>query len=210
MFIAALTGGIGAGKSTIANLLADRGATIIDVDAIGRSVLEPGAGAYTDVVAEFGAAILDARGSIDRSSLARLVFGDADQLRRLTAISHPAINAELVRRLDVLPRDSIALLDMAILAEGELGRPDPEHTYQFVIAVEAPVALRIRRAVERGMPEDEVRRRIDAQATDSERASLADVVVVNDGALADLTATIGALWLRLVAARDERHRVAAQ
>ena len=210
MFIAALTGGIGAGKSTIANLLADRGAAIIDVDAIGRSVLEPGAGAYTDVVAEFGAAILDAGGSIDRSSLARLVFGDADQLRRLTAISHPAINAELVRRLDVLPQDSIALLDMAILAEGELGRPDPEHTYQFVIAVEAPVALRIRRAVERGMSEDEVRRRIDAQATDSERASLADVVVVNDGALADLSATIDDLWQRLVAARDDFHPVAAQ
>src|SRR5205814_4157833 len=96
LLIVALTGGIGAGKSTVAELLRRRGATVIDVDALGRAVLEPGGRAHDAVVAAFGPSVVDADGRIDRAALARVVFSDPTQLRRLTAISHPAINADLV------------------------------------------------------------------------------------------------------------------
>jgi dephospho-CoA kinase len=202
--IAALTGGIGAGKSTIAELLAQRGAVVIDVDAIGRSVLERDGGAYEQVVAEFGPSILDAADHIDRSKLAKLVFGNADNLRRLTDISHPAINAELVRRLDLLGPDAIVILDMAILAEGDLGRPDPDHSYGLVITVEAPLDARVERAKARGMAEGDVRARIAAQATDAERAALADVVIVNDGSMAALADDADRVWAQLLAIRQAR------
>jgi dephospho-CoA kinase len=197
VLIVGLTGGIGAGKSTVARLLQDRGATVIDVDAIGRAVIEPGGRAYDAVVEAFGPSIVDADGRIDRTALARIVFSDAAQLERLTGISHPAINAELVGLLDALPRDATVVLDMAILAEGNLGRPDPEHSYEFVVTVEAPSEERIARAVARGMTEDDARRRMQSQASEDERRALADVVIVNDGSQRELEAKVGDLWTRL-------------
>jgi dephospho-CoA kinase len=195
--IVALTGGIGAGKSTVAARLNDHGAEVVDVDAIGRAVLEPDGAARDAVVEAFGPRILGADGRIDRTTLAGIVFRDPAELARLTAISHPAINAELVGLLDGLPPDSIVVLDMAILAESDLGRPDPEHSYGTVITVEAPVELRVERAVRRGMSEDEVRRRIAAQASEAERTAVADVVIVNDGDGAALEAAVDELWRRL-------------
>jgi dephospho-CoA kinase len=194
VFIVGLTGGIGAGKTAVAGLLAERGAIVIDVDAIGRQVLEPSGRAYGGVVAAFGAGILDEAGHIDRAALAQVVFADPAELATLTAISHPAINAELVARLDALPADSVVVLDMAILAESNLGRSDPEHSYQFVITVEAPVELRVERAVRRGMDADEVRRRVKAQASGDERRALADVVVFNDTDLAAVSAQLDQVW----------------
>jgi dephospho-CoA kinase len=198
VFIAGLTGGIGAGKTAVAGLLAERGAIVIDVDAIGREVLEPSGRAYGAVVAAFGAGILDQAGHIDRAALARVVFGDPAQLAVLTAISHPAINAELIARLDALPADSVVVLDMAILAESNLGRSDPEHSYQFVITVEAPVELRVERAVRRGMGADEVRRRMKAQASEEERRAVADVVVVNDADLAAVKTRVDEVWADMI------------
>jgi dephospho-CoA kinase len=195
--IVALTGGIGAGKSTVARLLADRGAVVIDVDGLGREVLEPGGSAYGQVVAAFGPSVVDPRGRIDRAELARTVFGDASRLAVLTSISHPAINQALVARLDALPDGSVVVLDMAILAESDLGRPDPEHSYQFVITVEAPIERRIERAVGRGMDEADVRRRVAAQATEQQRRAVADAVIHNDADLDSLGAQIGRLWCSL-------------
>jgi dephospho-CoA kinase len=197
VFIVGLTGGIGAGKTAVAGLLSERGAVVIDVDAIGREVLEPSGRAYGAVVAAFGAGILDEAGHIDRAALARLVFADPTQLAVLTAISHPAINAELVASLDALPGDSVVVLDMAILAESNLGRSDPEHSYQFVITVEAPVEVRVDRAVRRGMDADEVRRRVKAQASEDQRRAVADVVVVNDADLAAVGAQVDRVWAQL-------------
>ena len=202
MLVIGLTGGIGSGKSTVATLLAERGATVIDVDALGREVIAPGGRAEGQVVVEFGPEITDAEGHIDRAGLARVVFGQPEALTRLTAISHPAINAELADRLDAVRGDecsaeSVVVLDMAVLVESNLGRGDPEHSYTKVVVVEAPPDLRVRRAVARGMEADDVRARIASQATDDERRAVADAVITNDGDLATLAERVDELW-RLV------------
>jgi dephospho-CoA kinase len=195
--IVGLTGGIGAGKSSVARLLEALGAVVIDVDAIGHAVLQPGGRAIDQVIAEFGSRVLDDEGRIDRPALGRIVFSDRDALARLTAISHPAINAELVDRLDALPRDSVVVLDMAILVESNLGRADPDHSYGTVVTVEAPEETRVRRAVARGMAEDQVRVRIAAQATEAERRGVADVVIVNDGDEGELARAVEGAWRRI-------------
>ena len=200
--IVGLTGGIGSGKSTVAGMLAERGAAVIDVDAVGRQVIAPGGRAVTAVLAEFGPGVADADGHIDRAALAGAVFGDAAALARLTAISHPAINAELVERIDALSDDAIVVLDMAILVESHLGRIDPAHSYSRVVVVEAPEALRVERAVARGMREADVRARIASQASDAERRAVADVVVANDADLDTLTERVDALWQQLLAWAD--------
>jgi dephospho-CoA kinase len=197
VLIVGLTGGIGAGKSTVAQMLAERGAVVIDVDALGRQVLVPGGRAEAAVAAEFGPGVLAPDGSIDRAALAAVAFADAGALARLTAISHPAMNEELVERLRVLPRGTIAVLDLAVLAESRLGRVDDRYRYTFVVIVEAPAALREERAVARGFDREDVRRRMAQQATDAERRALADVVVTNDGTPDDLKEQVDALWARL-------------
>jgi len=194
VLIVGLTGGIGAGKSTVASLLGERGAFVIDVDAIGRSILERGAKAYSDVVAAFGRGILDDAGRIDRAALATIVFADVAELDRLTAISHPAINARLSDLLDDLPADSIVVLDIAVLVESDLGRADPRHSYQLVVTVEAPEAERIDRAVRRGMSADDARRRARQQRSDAERREVADFVIVNEGPPAGLATAVDGLW----------------
>ena len=194
MLIIGLTGGIGSGKSTVSRLLAERGAQVVDVDALGRLVIAPGGRAEAAVRAEFGSDVVDIDGHVDRAALARAVFGRPEQLARLTGISHPAINAELADRLDELPADSIAVLDMAILVESSLGRGDPAHSYSNVIVVEAPTELRVQRAVARGMAEADVRARIASQASDEQRRAVADAAVLNDGDLELLSARVGDLW----------------
>ncbi len=198
MLIVGLTGGIGAGKTSVAACLAGHGATVIDVDALGREVLEPNGRAAPSVAAEFGDSILAADGQIDRVALARTVFGRPDELSRLTAISHPAINAELVERIDRVTPDAIVILDMAILVESNLGRGDPAHSYRMVVTVEAPLEVRVARAVARGMREDEIRRRIASQATDEERRRVADFVIANDGNAEQLAQRVDAVWAELV------------
>ncbi len=202
VLIVGLTGGIGSGKSTVAGLLAAKGATVIDVDGLGRAVIAPGGRAESAVIDAFGPGVTGPDGHIDRAALARAVFGDADALARLTAISHPAINAELAERLDELPRDSIVVLDMAILVESNLGRGDPRHSYSHVVVVEAPEELRVRRAVQRGMAEPDVRARIAAQATDAERRAVAHAVVVNDADLVALASRVDQLWEEMSTWRD--------
>ncbi|MCB0983643.1 MAG: dephospho-CoA kinase [Ilumatobacteraceae bacterium] len=197
MLVIGLTGGIGSGKSTVAALLAERGATVVDVDAVGREVIAPGGRAEAAVIAAFGDGIADDDGHIDRAALAAAVFGRPEVLARLTAISHPAINETLVERIDALPANAVVVLDMAILVESNLGRAMPRHGYTRVVAVEAPEVLRVERAVARGMQEADVRRRIASQATDAERRAVADAVVTNDADLAALTARVGELWDRI-------------
>jgi dephospho-CoA kinase len=199
VLIIGLTGGIGSGKSTVSAMLAGHGAAIVDMDALGREVIAPHGRAVAAVVDEFGPLVADADGHIDRAALAAVVFGRPDELARLTAISHPAINAELGERLDAMPANSIVVLDMAILVESHLGRLPDGRGYTRVIAVEAPVEVRVERAVARGMRADDVRARIASQATDEQRRAVADVVVVNDGDLVALTASVDALWRDILA-----------
>jgi dephospho-CoA kinase len=199
VLIIGLTGGIGAGKSTVAAMFAARGAVVIDVDTVGRDVIAPGGRAEAAVIGAFGTDVADPHGHVDRAALAGKVFGDPAALARLTGISHPAINAELVERLDALPADAVVVLDMAILVESNLGRPDPAHSYSKVVVVEAPAELRVARAVARGMSESDVRRRMASQSTDDERRAVADVVIVNDGDLGHLNEQVDRAWAQLLA-----------
>jgi dephospho-CoA kinase len=103
-----------------------------------------------------------------------------------------------VARLDAIPADSVVVLDMAILAESNLGRMDKEHSYTFVVTVEAPLEMRVERVVRRGMDADDARRRANAQASGEQRRALADVVIVNDGDLAGVSAQVDRLWDQLL------------
>ena len=202
MIVVGLTGGIGAGKSTVSAMLAERGAAVIDVDQLGREVQMCGGRAVEAVASEFGAAVRGADGGIDRPALARIVFADPAALARLTAIVHPAIDAELVLSIAGLAHSAdpptVVVLDMAVLAESRLGRG----IYEVVVVVEAPVELRIERAVARGMARDDVLARMTHQASDEDRRQIADVVIVNAAGRAELEAAVDDLWLQLSAWRS--------
>ena len=210
-----LCGGIGAGKSTVARLLAERGATVIDVDDIGRDVLTQD-NVRDAVVAEFGDRVLDDDGYVDRGTLATLVFGDRapggkSRLSDLEAISHPAINKELARRLDALtgemhtgqnPRQAtdkyhLVVLDMAVLVESDLGRLPDGRGYTEVVVVEAGRETRLERLVGRGMTVGDARARMASQVGDAERRAVADHVVVNDGDEAQLAGEVDRLFDQL-------------
>lgn len=209
MRVTGLCGGIGAGKSTVAALLAERGAKVIDVDQIGRLVLEPHGRAYSSVVDLFGDEILagdvDGQRSIDRGRLASIVFGDPAELKRLEGVSHPAINAELDEQLVRAARSGQhwVVLDMAVLVESKLGQDLASgHSYDTVLVVEASEERRVARLVEaRGMAEADALARIRSQADDASRRSMADIVLFNDGDLDALVAAVAVLVPQL-----SRHR----
>ena len=200
MKVVGLCGGIGAGKSTVARLLAERGAVVVDVDALGRSVLNHDEVLHA-VVAEFGDGVLDADGGIDRAALAREVFSCEGRLTDLEAISHPAIDREIARHLEALASDppDLVVLDMAVLVESDLGKLSDGRGYTEVVVVEAHADVRLERLVARGMAADDARARMAAQATDAERRAVADHVLVNDGDEADLAERVDELIPLLVA-----------
>jgi dephospho-CoA kinase len=199
MRIIGLTGGIGAGKSAVAARMAERGAVVIDVDAIGRDLLEPGGTAAADVIERFGERVVDGEGRIDRARLAKVVFSDREALAALEDISHPAINTEIDRRLDAMHDDALVVLDMAILVGSRLGRDLPSgRGYDTVVVVEAPEEIRLARLVDiRGMPEADARARIAAQPRDVDRHAVADHIVVNDGDLDALDTAVDELMVAL-------------
>tara|TARA_B100000029_G_scaffold271333_1_gene266439 strand:+ start:202 stop:834 length:633 start_codon:yes stop_codon:yes gene_type:complete len=199
--IVGLCGGIGAGKSTVAALLADHGAVVVDVDALGHGVLtEPDV--RTAIFEEFGPGVLADDGAIDRAALAAEVFACEGRLADLEAISHPAINRALGRRLDDLEAadrpPELVVLDMAVLVESDLGRLDDGRGYGEVVVVEADREVRLRRLTGRGMDRADAEARIASQATDAERRAVADHVLVNDGEERDLAAEVADLFPRLL------------
>lgn len=189
-----LTGGIGAGKSTVAAMLAARGAVVIDADRIARQVVEPGAPALAQLVERFGPGILAPDGTLDRPALAAVAFASEDARRDLEAITHPAIGAEFLRQVAEAPPDAIVVHDVPLLAESKRG-----FEYAAVIVVEAPLDVRLDRLAARGVDPDDARRRIAMQASDEERRRLATFVVDNSGDLAHLEAQVDAIWRELQA-----------
>jgi len=177
--VVGLTGGIGAGKSTFAELLASSGAEVIDVDAIGRAVIAPGT--------QGGAVVEERFGTTDRRELARLVFSDPAARHALEAISWPLIEDRL-RELVAASGADIVVLDMAVLPQG-LGRG----IYGPVVTVEADEQLRLQRLVARGMSQEDALARMKAQTSERDRRAIADYVVVNDDGLALLRAHADAL-----------------
>jgi dephospho-CoA kinase len=199
VLLVGLTGGIGAGKSTVADLLAARGAVIVDADEVARAVVEPGEPALVKLVDRFGDGILDAGGRLDRAALAKVAFADVESRRELEAITHPAINEEFTRRVTAAPRDAIVVLDVPLLAESEQARKRP---YQTVIVVEAPRDVRLERLEARGVARADAEARMAAQADDEERRKLATYVVDNAGDRAALERQLDGIWSDL----DRRHR----
>jgi dephospho-CoA kinase len=190
-----LSGGIGSGKSTVARALADRGAIVIDADAIAREVVEPGTPGLAAVVDRFGPGILDGAGRLDRPALAALVFDDAAARADLNAIVHPRVAAETARRIAAAPADSVIVIDVPLLVEAA------RSGYDVVVIVEAPEDVRLRRLVGRGMSPEDARRRMAAQASDAERRRVADVVLDNSGTPEALERQIDVLWAQLTAPR---------
>ena len=190
-----LTGGIASGKSTVAKLLAARGAVVVDADAIVRELQRPGGAALEAIVAEFGTHMLTEAGELDRAALGSLVFGDKDALSRLNAVVHPLVREEAARRIDAAPADAVIVEDIPLLVEtGQAGR------FDRVVVVQAPRAERLRRMIEdRGMGEADAAARIDAQASDAERAAVATDLLMNDAGLAELETAVDALWRRIAA-----------
>lgn len=194
-----LTGGIGSGKSTVSALLAARGAVIIDADAITRELQQPGTEVFDAMVARFGRGIVADDGSLDRQAVADLVFGDPEALADLNAVVHPAVGAEIARRLaEEAETDHLVVLDVPLLVES--GRSDLAGL--VVVDVDPEVAVE-RLVSQRGMREDDARARMARQVSREDRLAKADVVIDNSGSLAELEARIDAAWPDLRTLGDE-------
>jgi dephospho-CoA kinase len=184
-----LTGGIGAGKSTVAALLAERGARVVDADRIAREVVEPGTPGLAAVVAEFGQDVLTADGALDRPALAALVFGDRAARARLDAVVHPLVRARAAELVAGARADAVVVQDVPLLVEtGQAG------SFDLVLVVEAEPDVRVARLVDRGLSAEDARARIASQATDEQRRAVADVVLRNDGDRDALAAQVDRLW----------------
>ncbi|MEV0067421.1 MULTISPECIES: dephospho-CoA kinase [unclassified Amycolatopsis] len=185
-----LTGGIGAGKSTVANRFAEHGAVLVDSDRIAREVVEPGTPGLAALVEAFGEDILSADGSLDRPALAAKAFADDASRKRLNGIVHPLVGARTAELMAEAADDAVIVHDIPLLVEGNLAP-----AYHLVVIVDAPVEVRVRRLVEaRGMAEADARARIRAQASDEQRRAIADVWLDNGGPQDGVLAEVDALW----------------
>ena len=189
MILVGLTGGIGSGKSTVSQMLADRGAIIIDGDGIARALQRSGTAVFAAMVERFGD-VVGADGEFDRAKIASLVFSDAQALADLNKIVHPAIGEEMLRRISKLrDTDAIAILDFPLLTES------PRKGLSGVIVVDVDPAIAIERVVrDRGMKASDVQARIDKQASRKDRLAIADRVLDNSGTKDDLVRQVDQAW----------------
>lgn len=198
-----LTGGIGAGKSTVATRLASHGAVVIDADRIAREVVEPGQPALADIVEQFGPHVLTGDGALDRAALANVAFADEESRKRLNAIMHPRIGQATAEAMAQAPEDAIIVHDVPLLVETGLAP-----SYHLVIVVDAPEAERVRRLVSaRGMSADDAQARIAAQATTDQRRAAADVWLCNDGDVGALERAVDAVWRDRLVPLEENIRL---
>lgn len=190
MLLIGLTGGIGSGKSSVSARLASLGAVVVDADAIVRDVQAPGGVVLEAMVARFGSAIISADGSLDRQAVADVVFTDSVALADLNAIVHPAVGAEIARRLEVeASTDHVVILDVPLLVES--GRDD----LAGLIVVDLDPEVAVARLVEhRGFRAEDARARIARQASREDRLARADFVIDNSGTPAELHAQADAAW----------------
>lgn len=191
----ALTGGIGAGKSTIAARLAGRGAVVVDADRVAREVVEPGTPALAAIAETFGRHVLRADGSLDRAALGAIVFADDGARHRLNAITHPAVQERSVQAfrtaLDADP-DAVVVYDVPLIeARGH-------DEFDGILVADAPAAVRIDRLVAlRGMTREQATARVEAQIGDDDRRALATWLIDTSGTLEQTLAQTDLLWERL-------------
>jgi dephospho-CoA kinase len=189
MKLIGLTGAIGSGKSSVSALFARKGAIIIDGDGIAKQLQQKGSATLQKMVDEFGDILLDT-GELDRAKVAQLVFGDADLLKRLNAIMHPAISAEILRQIEMnMATDNVVVLDMPLLVE------NPREGMSGLVVVDVDPEVAISRLVQfRHMNEDDARRRMASQASREDRLKVADRVIDNSGSPDELDAQVDEVW----------------
>ena len=194
MILVGLTGGIGAGKSTVSAMLAERGAVIVDADRIARELQSPGSPVLEQMAERFGPEIITDDGSLDRPAVAKIVFNDEAALKDLNSIVHPAMQSEIQRQIDAQRgTDRVVVLDFPLLGE------NPRKGLAATIVVDIPVEVAVERLVEqRGMDEGDARARITSQLSRDERLSSATHVIDNGGDRDSLTAQVDSLWGQLL------------
>jgi dephospho-CoA kinase len=198
-----LTGGIGSGKSAVAQRLAALGAVVLDGDSAARAVVEPGTPGLAAIAAAFGAGMLKADGSLDRARLAGVVFTDEAARLRLNEITHPLIHRHIEAGEAAAVAEggpgTIVVHDIPLLAEGQRASD-----FGVVIVVDVPPELQVERLAGRGLPEEQARARMAAQATRDQRLAIADIVIDNSGTLEQLDRRVAEVWADLQARAQER------
>ena len=194
-----LTGGIGSGKSAVSQRLAALGAVVLDGDKAARAVVEPGTPGLAAIAAAFGPGVLRGDGTLDRPALAGIVFSDEKARATLNAITHPLIHAHITAAEKAAAAaggpGTIVVHDIPLLAEGQRSSD-----FDLVIVVDVPPELQVTRLAGRGLPEDQARARIAAQASREQRLAIATIVIDNSGTLADLDRRVAEVWDELRAA----------
>jgi dephospho-CoA kinase len=187
-----LTGGIGAGKSTVAKLLAEHGAIVIDADALAREVVAPGTPGLAEVVESFGREVLNDDGSLNREALAGIVFNDPEKRQTLEGITHPRIGERTREVFESAGPDDVVVHDVPLLVELDMAG-----LYESVIVVEAPDDARLERLEGRGLPRQKAEERIRSQADREARRAVATVVIDNSGDEAALRRRVDEVWQQL-------------
>jgi dephospho-CoA kinase len=189
MKLIGLTGAIGSGKSSVSALFERKGAIIIDGDGIAKQLQQQGSPTLQKMVDEFGDILLDS-GELDRAKVAKLVFGDAEMLKRLNAIMHPAIGVEILRQIELnIATDNVVVLDMPLLVE------NPRDGMSGLVVVDVDPEVAISRLVQfRNMNEEDARRRMASQASREDRLKVADRIIDNSGSPEDLGSQVDDVW----------------
>ena len=193
-----LTGGIGSGKSTVADLLVDRGAVLIDADRIVRELQAPGGVVFEAMVARWGDGIVSADGNLDRQAVADIVFNDEDELAALNDLVHPAVGETMKQlRESVMGTDAVVVLDIPLLVRAD-GTSDRDRYANLagIVVVDVDTELAVERLVaHRGFSADDARARMANQASRADRCAVADIVIDNSGSLDDLEAQVDDAWV---------------
>jgi dephospho-CoA kinase len=191
--IIGLTGGIASGKSTVSRLLVERGAALVDADAVAREVVQPGEAALDEIAVLFGQAVIQEDGSLNRKALGDIVFGDKDKLKMLESITHPAIRRRMQEKLHKLSAENprrLIVADIPLLYEtGQV------QLYDGVMVVYVPADVQVHRLAERnGMSKEEAEQRVSLQMDIEEKRKLADWVIDNSGTIENTARQIDDLW----------------
>lgn len=190
-----LTGGIGSGKTAVTQIFSDHGFFIIDADKVAREVVQPGTPALKELVEKFGPEILKEGGRLNRQALALIAFSDEESLNFLNEVTHPRIREAIKEHIKKAQNNNAhaILFDVPLLVESELYN-DPLYAFDYIIVVTADIETRVHRLVNyRNMNEEDVRRRIAAQANDTQRNAIADYIINNNGDLEDLRTQVAAI-----------------
>ena len=188
MLTIALTGGIGSGKTAVGEILANFGAVVVDSDQLARQVVERGTPGFDQIVAQFGDEILK-NGDLDRAALASLIFTDPKKRLELEQITHPLIRQEFAKIIKSLPEDAIVVNQIPLLVESK-----HDYKFDYIVTVSTSEEIRAARLLKRGLTKDQITKRIQAQATDSEREVIADLIIKNEKSHEELFTQVEKLW----------------